>query len=595
MNFGAPAYAYEVLSTEEGHPRLRLIERQPTWDSAGGRKLLVREHKWEVAQNFVAGGLSHAEATRESGLEPQARWLLPYPPDKVYIARGQNRSNERYALTVRHFPKRDHKFDDELLSRLRQTSEQFGAFLGSVHVKHFGDFVNANLLAIRPRSWSEAKLRAVQARLFAKDQLRKGDTVRRFFVKVNEVLGKAKPRGIQAQTEEVALLQCITIRILSEALFHPDACETRSIKHIPTDELPRRLRKLAGRFFRSGRCLSVDFAAWDSTLVNAIRENCENVILEAFFQVVGGFGVVDEALRDRGKTRLRARSGYFDIDAAIFGRESGDGGTSALNFATNMVFSLMLETELGCAMGHATTPSQSLQYRLSNKSWMETVHEGDDTIFLFGAKLISGLGGVTPCLERVTAFYGAFGLVIEPASPDGVSFDAERVMSEVCGPRSRIEFISRFFLWDPTPVSVSKIDRALRNASLTFSHGPIADVALASAISGMLTNAQSPIVREVYSLLHRIAILRGGRFRPELMSFRGREMVAARGWADKYTQLRHPPLPTDEQVRNFYRDEYGLTVDKQIDFEERLSSLVRGTDMEWGQVADILSDLVACV
>jgi hypothetical protein len=583
---------YEISSEKKGARTLELTEIKPLWETRGGRKILVAEHKWDLHKRLCDQGVPYDEAAKLAEIVPQGRWMLPLDPKILFVARKASRANEHFALVERHFPAVDFVPSEDLPQHLRQVTRAVANHLASLFKKRTGDWCNFCVDELKPTNWTTERAQVALARIGLSDVLTKKQTIRKFFIKPNETLGKMKPRGIQACADEVAMLQAITVKIVAELLFDRELMLDHSIKHISARELPERMSRFLARFKR-GWTLSVDFGNWDSTLLKHIRENVENLLLDEFYRSVGcDNNHVTKALGDRAKTRIEGRSTFFKISATDFGRESGDGGTSVLNYATNFVLSLALEQHL--AGMDQTDPEQCLQHRVKRKSWMDSIHEGDDTVYAFGSRFVERIGGPSAVVEKVTKFYGALGMKLEPACSEGVSFDPSKVLVPVGG---RVEFVSKLFLDAHPPLAVSMVPRTVRSAAVTFSAGPLNDVMFSAALSGLYNHCNSPLLREVYGLLRRLSECGSTPTYIHSSGYRGRTMTELKCSTpvDVVNRMIDGCRCTDANVRGLYAREYPrLTVERQFEFEARLQSLERPTEEMWPEIRRLFADLLAC-
>jgi hypothetical protein len=541
----------------------------------------------------MESGMPEDEAHAHSGMAVQARLLLPVPPGLLKVARGHSKTNERYALVVRHFPADPVLPSPETLSLVREVARLLGAKMVAVFKESVGPWHNLDIHQLKPGSWTQDRFDRVREQLYMRDgDLRKQDGIRGIFIKMNEALSKEKPRAIQSMTDVLALLQSITIRPFTDVLFSPGLFESRSIKHVSSEDLPKRMASFLHRFRVGGLVMSVDFGSWDGTVTNALRAVAENELLSVFFDGVASGCVGRAAMKDRNKEMLRARSTHFHVQASWFGRESGDGGTSALNFATNVLLSMALEVWIARRCGIPTIPSETLKYRLQRKSWVDSFHEGDDSVIVATQGFIGKCGGPEGYMRHVLQFYQDLGLKLEPATSEGVSTDASKVLQPTTG---RVEFVSRIFVPDDPPFSIGLVRRTVRGCCVTFSKGPLQDVAHAAAVSGQIIHARSPILRELYALLGRIAASNGGKSAPSDLSYAAKRVAAHEDVPELLSRLRAAASGTDCKVREIYAGEHPLlSVESQLRIEARLASFVSPTSADWGQISGILSEILEC-
>lgn len=566
-----------------------------------------RREKSEHFMSLRDQGYQADEAYELAELVPQCRYLLPFPASiKFYVADAHAAGNEYQALCMRNFPANLPCADETLLWKLRVISAAAGKFLGDVSMANSCVWQYRNFPDYFPGGWTKERASAQWYDLCAMDL--EGFTgeepwvVRKCFIKGNEVLGKEKSRVIQASSDRIAMLQSLTCKMFAEALFHQSAFEAASIKHVGMQELPLRMQKNFSRFIgvsgRRGLFLSIDYKSYDSYLVNPKRECTECEGLQAYLAGIHAVGpIATVALRDRKKKKLRLKGKHYRVKAEEFGRESGDGGTSTMNYFVNLVFSVGLDMYLarvtgGDEGGALAEPEAAWTRRIDETSWVSSMHEGDDTVLAFSRKLVRKVGGRAALMGHVLEYYRKLGMVIEPAVAAGVTFGPE-ALQEVDG---RIEFISR--LWDlrDTAFSVPLLAKTIRSASTTFSRLPLAAASYMNGMSGMYNCASSPLLFSIYAYLAR----RGAK--PTSMSwegYKGRMMQSWLGDDDpetKVRQLRQLVNHLDDRARRTYeRDHPTLTVQCQLDYEMRLEALAsQPDDGSWVEVAGLLRELLQC-
>ena len=101
-------------------------------------------------------------------------------------------------------------------------------------------------------------------------------------------------------------------------------------------DLLGRIRDIAERFEYTA---SLDFGAFDGSLGSTIRTEVEKSLLQSTVgHLVQACGLTEDALDARGNESLKAaiqREAKLLVDEKI--RESGDRGTSILNYLTNLI------------------------------------------------------------------------------------------------------------------------------------------------------------------------------------------------------------------------------------------------------------------
>lgn len=169
------------------------------------------------------------------------------------------------------------------------------------------------------------------AGLNAKSELRKSGNV-----KPNEALGKQKPRLVLSGGDQGVISHIFDAGVLEGLLFHMDFFESRSIKHTDFGGLVDRMAKMAQRYDMTA---SLDFGAFDGSLGKTIRTEVEKSFLESLLShLIGACDLTTQALSERIKDEFIAnvmKEARLKVDEKI--RESGDRGTSILNYLTNLV------------------------------------------------------------------------------------------------------------------------------------------------------------------------------------------------------------------------------------------------------------------
>ena len=173
---------------------------------------------------------------------------------------------------------------------------------------------------------------------------------RKAHAKPNEALSKEKPRMIITSGDEGVVRHILDSGLLEHALFNNPLFEQRSLKHASRREFGRRMGEMMRNY---DHACSMDFGAVDGSCTKECRDLIENdVIISMFMKIMSAEGqdsLLIAAIRDRIKNKASI-SVKNVVKAVIWDmiRESGDRGTSILNFITNLTLfyanmSLMLE------------------------------------------------------------------------------------------------------------------------------------------------------------------------------------------------------------------------------------------------------------
>jgi hypothetical protein len=437
-----------------------------------------------------------------------------------------------------------------------------------------------------PTSWTKERAETVFRKLTG-DQLTERVTRRKFFVKPNEALGKVKPRGIVAMSDELAMLQAMTIRTLGDILFSKEVCEDYSIKHANLDEQADRFARVCRRY-RTGGAMSVDFGAWDSTLQWPLRKATEIAAFNAFYdRVAPRCGLVGSARGDRQRRELVADGKFWEIATTSFGRQSGDGGTSTLNFVVNWIVGLWVDERLSELAGYGEQATALFFRRLRGTSHFATIHEGDDTILLYGRQLLHKLGGACKAAEFTVDLYKSLKLRLEPAGATGVVEDPAKMILPLS---ERVEFVSR--LWDvvgPQPFSIPKIGKAIRSASVTFSRSDIYSIAYSAGRSGMYASASHPILIEVFRFLSRYGAAHGGGWLCE--GYKSREVERA---LSDTTLEAHMASASFNHARaaDMLSREMGVPVSSIWEMASKWASCAAHPEGAWEEAARLIAQLL---
>ena len=223
-------------------------------------------------------------------------------------------------------------------------------------------------VAFLPKSWSKKRGQSALSKLaISNESLRQRHT---FFVKLNEALQKMKPRAIQSTGDQGCMTQAFGPGFLEAIVFGISFLEARSVKHAGPRHLRERLATLIDTY-QNGYAGSMDYGAFDSSTAqhrdaprNALKELIEIRILKAILGEDVEFSDVSrDAMEDRCRNFLKSNSEFWRIYTTTFGRESGDRGTSCLNFLVNVtLFLLFMGLESGYRKLCKTFPGGIMEY-----------------------------------------------------------------------------------------------------------------------------------------------------------------------------------------------------------------------------------------
>lgn len=557
-------------------------------------KTIERTIRSRAYIDYIMDGATPDEATAMSKLEPQARYVLPLPLGvKMCIADKDSKENERYGLCIRNFPINNPEPDIRMIGLLREIAKCGGDWLGRQYLKKRCGWGDADLREFYPGGWTKERADTVWLSMCGvslEDLVRDKShhLTRQCFVKAAEALTKEKARIIQSRSDFVTMFESFTCKIFADAIFQPETFESSSIKHCDPHDLPKRIATHCLRF-RKGRVLSADFKSWEAYLTLAKRDATENVGLTAFLNVLGADNdVASAAIADRKKRRLELRGKHHKVTATDFGRESGDSGTSTLNFFVNLVFTTGLDVRIAEELQGDEDPRNAWMRRAYGKSWVSSIHEGDDTLLLFSEAVVRRL---TPerLMTVILNYYDSLGVVIEPATELGVVRDASALQTL----DGRIEFVSRLWKVQGECFSIPLLPRTIRTASVTFSKQEIQSAAWSTGLSGMYNTVRHPLLYALYGYVHAMA---RGPNNARLEGFKGRALLAWTGGRDILTQvrrLRAASCETDDEARKMInRDHPRLSPEQQESLEERLESMARHPESCWTEVHDLLREVV---
>jgi hypothetical protein len=178
----------------------------------------------------------------------------------------------------------------------------------------------------------------------------------------------------------------------------------------------------------------------------------------SYCKVNPGSGVLDRALGDRLKDQLKSMSAHHWLSTFNAGRESGDRGTSVLNYITNhIIFVVTVSKEIQIreiAKGVSTIDAR-IKSRNAIRAWYEGkptefdwMGEGDDNLHLYANKFVREGPGKTldekrlGIAERIVKTSVDLGFYLEPQDAEG-----EAPLQEALVPVSkRVEFTSKILV-----------------------------------------------------------------------------------------------------------------------------------------------------
>jgi len=640
----------------------------PTLDAHEDYKRLHKMHKRDLHHGLVNLPdedrlMSPEEALEYTGASSQGRCILPVPLyAKIEIADSMDISNELGSIAARHFALINRRLD-----LLRENKGRLDGIYTAAH--QVGNLIVSKSPAITvealmpqlPAAWSVERATNAMGLAVSGGWMGKA-TKGGYFVKANEVLGKKKPRGIQTTPDEKTLGHTMMMLGIETVLFDKFAdtkedekgCTyflDRSVKGAQPDELDRRVRNrcdlmaaasqkrrmaefdalLTNKFpstQKTGfsklpppqladypRVISVDYGSWDSRLTQHLRK-IEQIVIESLFchSWLATSEVAMQSLLERIRVRLELRGTFCNINAEIFGRQSGDRGTSTLNAIINLVLDFALEHELKRA-GNTRFDKHfnlhdSIEQRRKGGKW-DFMQEGDDNFrfvsddfirdhcMMNGAQTIEE--GYHYMHEYTKDFYDSLGMIFEPASRGG---DVGTCAAEVvfrC--YDRMEFCSRHSVFVPhlgRLVSFPKIMKSITSASFSFSKEDIGKVGHTSLLAMANNCVNHPLM---YSLARcGQTYYTGSDFAHTWSTTQLMDQSAAQGLtASDYVAQRRDnaiALGGDIYVRAYTQREHpNLTVDAQERLENSFSVLqARGSANKceyWRDLGLLIAQVIA--
>ena len=273
-----------------------------------------------------------------------------------------------------------------------------------------------------------------------------------------------------------------------------------------------------GNFVRSyAYTASTDFGAFDGSCTRGIRDSIENMILKKLFSTVLGdseevVALLREALRDRTKDSCKMRLGAcvkFFFEDMI--RESGDRGTSILNFLTNYVMHIgaahFMLTQAGIK---SAAVDVIVEGAIRSGELLNIMCEGDDGLMGFTKKYVEivAQGDKQKFGQMLVSAYAHFGFKLEPQGPNGEVSAGSALLSSA----ERNEFCSKIFICVaegtylyPKP---SKFFQSLR---VSFDIASVAATAgVTKAVSLMATAVHNPVLYSMARSLMQYWTDKGG-------------------------------------------------------------------------------------
>jgi len=578
---GAADQLEELLLDIPGYLKIRTFKKSTSKKELYQVRQEMRRQEYYLA---LKNGHSTREALILSHVKMKGRCMAPFKKKtlrKMFIADANCERNMLQAILVRHFgrtPPVTLSEDDQ--KTLSEAAFFFGRKLAE-DVPHALHHIDIEKMLPNKKTANEkvSILKSLVGKINHDGGKSFLNTWRKMFVKPNECLSKPRARGIQCGfSEDLGLAHQVDAGLIEKVLFKLHAMKKRSIKYATPSQLNYRVYEMAKRF-EDGGAISIDFGSWDSRIRKTIRDCIENCVVEGF---LGSFeddsGILTQAYKDRVREILSLKTPWHNIEAAEFGRQSGDRGTSVLNYITNLFMVFLLYRHLELRHYNKTLAfTDFLTEMETGDTGVDYLAEGDD-LLLFLAKRFLGERKETTW-RIIRTIYEMAAMVLEPQVEGGRVIDVKASDSSCCirNVKDRMEFVSRVFIYcDKKVVSVPKLTKSMNAMAVTFSSGEnIANILYSTALSGMVNQASSPMLRAYWTTMRAIATNLGGSFKPITYYEKKLEWAAEDNaiTVAEYVQQESAKLRTmtcDETVRDQIAKEHpNLTVELQ----ERIESL----------------------
>ena len=310
------------------------------------RVVALRQHMELLLATDGGGFGSRDQLIAEGKLRPQGTFLLPGRRENPVYAAAPTLDNLRAALRMRHFPPRVRP-EVEALNKLAACQEVFLDYIRkagkdeAIRQKNEQIFAQYNFdpRYSASKSWTTARIERAIHDLVYKSQPRidrdKKGVMRKVHVKPNETLQKMKPRLIISAGDEGTFLQAQLPGLLEQLVFSLPRFKMMSVKSASPADFVLRMRTMFNEK-RDWFAMSCDYGAFDSCVNQSIRDRVEKPILD---WLVDTFTTIytRAAQLDRKDELKRVSHPELRLLITDMIRESGDRGTSILNFVTNWV------------------------------------------------------------------------------------------------------------------------------------------------------------------------------------------------------------------------------------------------------------------
>jgi len=536
MGLGDPVKAFDLSNPvgerehQEATDVKRLIDLKPAWLRLRKKDSYSKESKYvaKMEKRMVSlaealdNGCNWKEALTTSGAVMKGRVLAPVTEKRIkefFVAHGKSRVNLEQGIVKRHFT----STDDVILSEADQQHIANSAYVfgKKLWAEVPAELTHIDIQTMLPKKFSDEQAMKVLKSLTGKLNLDESksylDAVRKIFVKPNECLKKMRARCIIApRSDDLTLAHQIDAGLVERVVFKDPVFKSRSIKYATTTMLNCRVHKMAKKF-EDGGVISIDFGSWDSRIRADIRNMVENRVVEGFLaEMDDGGGVAKEAYADRVRDILKMTSPWYNIEAAEFGRQSGDRGTSIFNYLTNLFMVYLVYRHLERFHRGVDLSFEEFYDKMKKgTALVDFLAEGDD-LLLFIDKTFLGEGRKEASWRIIRSIYSAAAFVLEPQVEGGRVVDVKVNSSIECikRPAERMEFISRLFIHRREgTVCMPKLGKAINAIYCTFSQEKdIYNVLYSTSLSGLVNHGALPMLREYWTSMKCIAEKGEGKF-----------------------------------------------------------------------------------
>lgn len=575
-------------------------------DVKAERKKATTEAIWRLfdsGQHAAAlDALNERTADLGGSLREAFHFIGHYTPGLKFHVSSGHHLNFLHALGGRHFKERPAK-DPEAMRDLSRVAALVTRHIVSMMLRfdtldHAATLMEAMPSAFKSKKWAPERFRKeLIAAALAFSCERPGAKTglprpRSITVKLNEALAKIKPRLIMASGDRGAVTHLFDAAIIEHALFHLQAFEERSIKHAGLDGKCARMRKMMARY---KYVASMDFGAFDGSIDAEVRDSIENRLVRELAQFYLPFSPLKEAaVIDRNKEEFNGYFEDYNVRTRNMIRESGDRGTSVLNYVTNFtlfVYGLWREKvhQLMCQIdgGPAATANKGDAKNQADKyvlRWLaesesreaDIVGEGDDGSQFFSEAFVERAAAATstgPVFgERWVGYYREVGFSLEPQGPVGEV--AAKYAIRKCSERA--EFISTVWVSYldgallPRTYAIPKPVKTVTGSLISFAVGTEKATAAYTKMVSLMDNCiHCPVLFEFFHMQARYWAHSGGVFDANALTAFKREHLSDRR-LDEVRDAHQKFLLEDgaaDACRKAFQRETGIDTDAQVALE----------------------------